>query len=334
MAVILDAMPEGTYRRMMTPELERELAGLGEVIVCRNARELSEAEYGALWERADAVLTGWGVRPPTEAIVDRATRLKVISHTAGSVRMFPRYVLEKGVVITTARSAIARTVAEFCLHNAITLLRGQLYYLDSDPARKAFLAAGQAKPASRTLYDKTVGLVGYGCIGRHFRALLAPFGCRILVYDPYLSAAELEREGLVPTSLPELLHESLIVSLHAPDIPATYNMIGARELGMMRDGAILLNSARGRLVGTAALTAALQKGRISAAIDVTDPEPLPDDHPLRTLPNVLFTPHVAGPTDDDLPVMTRTALTDLARVLHGEPPLYPISLAAYDLMSF
>ncbi len=85
---------------------------------------------------------------------------------------------------------------------------------------------------------------------------------------------------------------------------------------------------------TEALTAALQTRRLFAAIDVTDPEPLPMAHPLRTLPNVLFTPHVAGPTDDDLPHLTRTALKDMARVLRGEAPLYPISLPAYDLMSF
>jgi phosphoglycerate dehydrogenase-like enzyme len=319
---------------MMTPQLEQELNALGEVIACRNARELSEEEYGALWERADAVLSGWGVRPPTPAILDRAARLKVISHTAGSVRMFPRYTLEKGVVITSARAAIARSVAEFCLLNTLTLLRRQLYYTDSDPARKAFLAAGQPKPSSQTLYEKTVGLIGYGSIGRHFRALLAPFGCRVLVCDPYLTEAEAVSDRVELVQLPYLLANCLVVSLHAPEIPATRGMIGAQELALLQDGAVFLNSARGRLVDTEALTASLQGGCIWAAIDVTEPEPLPAEHPLRTLPNVLFTPHVAGPTDDELPVMTRTALADMAHVLRGEAPVYPIPLEAYDLMSF
>jgi phosphoglycerate dehydrogenase-like enzyme len=114
-------MPENTSRRMMTPALEAELAALGTIIRCRNARELSEEEYGDLWAQADAVLSGWGVRPPTMAIFDRAPYLQVISHTAGSVRMFPRYALEKGIVITSARAAIARSVAEFCLMNSIIL---------------------------------------------------------------------------------------------------------------------------------------------------------------------------------------------------------------------
>ena len=338
MPTILCAMPERTYRRMMNPEREAELRALGEVVLCPRAHELSEEEYGALWERADAALTGWGVRAPTPAMLDRAPRLRIISHTAGSVRMFPRYTLEKGIVLTSARAAIARTVAEFCLMNTLILLRRYLVFVDADPARKAFYArenGAAAAPLSETLYGKTVGLIGFGHIGRLFRRLLAPFGCRVIVYDPFLSGEDAAREEVERAGdLPALLRESKIVSLHAPDIPQTRGMIGAAELALLPDGAIFLNSARGRLVDTEALTSALQTGRFFAAIDVTEPEPLPPDHPLRGLPNVLFTPHVAGPTDDDLPEMTRMALTDLRRFLDGEPPLYPISLDAYDIMSF
>jgi phosphoglycerate dehydrogenase-like enzyme len=334
MPTILCAMPERTYRRMMTPELEAELHALGEIVPCPQANDLSEEEYSAFWEKADAAFTGWGVRPPTPAMLDRATNLRVISHTAGSVRMFPRYALEKGIVITSARAAIARTVAEFCLLNALILLRRYLYLVDSAPARKAFYGRDGAAPTSETLYGKTVGLVGFGYIGKLFRNLLAPFGCRVLVYDPYLSAEEALRLEVERTDLPTLLRSSKVVSLHAPDIPATRGMIGAKELALLQEGAVFLNSARGRLVDTEALTAALQTGWFFAAIDVTDPEPLPPDHPLRTLPNVLFTPHLAGPTEDELPEMTRMALTDLRRCLDGEAPLYPISPEAYDIMSF
>lgn len=331
---ILCAMPESTYRRMMTPALEAELNRLGEVVRCFEARELSEEAYGALWAQADAAVTGWGVRPPTVAMLENAPNFKVISHTAGSVRMFAREIIERGIIVTTARAGIARTVAEFCLLNSLILLRRYLVFTDSGTERKAFFAPDSGRPLSETLYGKTIGLIGFGCIGTLFRELLRPFGCRVLVYDPYLTDEAAQKHGVERTDLPTLLQSSKIVSLHAPDIPETRGMIGAKELALLAEGAIFLNSARGRLVDTDALTEALRSGRISAAIDVTDPEPLPSDHPLRTLPNVLFTPHVAGPTDDDLPEMTRMALTDLARCLRGEPPLYPISLAAYDLMSF
>ena len=221
--------------------------------------------------------------------------------------------------------------------NTLVLLRRSLYFLDGDPARKAFFATdnGTAAPRNETLYGKTVGLIGFGHVARLFRRHLTPFGCRVLVHDPYLSPDDAAREGVehVP-DLATLLRTCKVVSLHAPDIPATHSLIGASELALLQDGAIFLNSARGRLVDTNALTEALQTGRFFAAIDVTEPEPLAADHPLRTLPNVLFTPHIAGPTDDELPELTRMALTDLKRFLNGEPPLHPVSLAAYDLMSF
>ncbi|MBV9851408.1 MAG: hydroxyacid dehydrogenase [Armatimonadetes bacterium] len=312
MATILCAMPEHTYRRMMTTEREAELRALGDVTLCLDAHALTEEGYGALWERADAAVTGWGTRAPTPAMLDRARRLRIISHTAGSVRWLPRYALEKRVVVTSAQAAIARTVAEFCLLNALTLLRRR----------------------SETLYGKTAGLVGFGHVGRLFRQHLAAFGCHVLVSEPALSEEEAARSGVECVALPALLQGSKVISLHAPDIPATRGMIGAPELALIPDGAVFLNSARGRLVDTGALTEALAAGRFSAALDVTEPEPLPPDHPLRSLPNVLLTPHVAGPTDDELPELTRMALTDLARFLRGEPPLHPISLEAYDVMSF
>lgn len=330
---ILCTMPEGTYRRMFTPELEAELEALGRVVHCRNADELTEHAYTELWRKADAAVTGWGTRHATPAMLEAAQDLRIICHTAGTVRGVPRQALERGVVVTSARSAIARTVAEFCLMHAILLLRRMPAYIDRDPARRAALGDA-ARPASRTLWEKTVGLVGYGHVAREFRALLAPFDCRILVHDPYLSPEAAADARVSPVALDELMARADVVSLHLPDIPETRNLIGRAQLRALRDGAILINSARGRVVDTDALTDELRTGRLLAAIDVTHPEPLPEDHPLRRLPNVIWTPHVAGPTDDDLPHLTRTALADLRRFLSGEEPLHAVSLAAYDLMSF
>lgn len=320
---LLVAMPEGTYRRVMTPERESELHTLGDVVLCFEANALSEDAYGALWEKAEAVVTGWGVRAPTPAILDRARSLRIISHTAGSVRWLPRYALEKGIIVTSAQAAIAPSVAEYCLMTALVLLRRYFSIVQSSSASQ-----------TETLYGKTVGLIGFGHVARLFRQHLAPFHCRVLVSDPALSAEDAREQGVERADLATVLQHSRIISLHAPDIPATRGMIGPQELRLIPDGAIFLNSARGRLVDTEALTEELQTGRFSAALDVTEPEPLPPDHPLRTLPHVLLTPHIAGPTDDELPEMTRMALTDLERFLNGVPPLHPISLETYDQMSF
>ncbi len=323
-----------TYRRIMSPDLEGWLRSLGDVTFCKEPRSLTEDAYSALWEQTDAVLTGWGVRPPTVETLERARDLKIICHTAGSVRMIPRRALELGIIVTTARPAIARTVAEFCLLNAMFLLRRYRYYTSSDGSVQSFYSPKGAAPASETLYGQTVGLVGYGTIARIFRRLLAPFGCRVLIYDPHLTVDSVVGEDVEHVDLHRLLNESRIVSLHAPDIPETRGMIGARELSLLQEGAVFLNSARGRLVDTDALTEALRTGRFYAAIDVTEPEPLPEDHPLRSMPNVLFTPHIAGPTSDELPELPRTALADLERVLNGQPPLYAMTIESYDLMSY
>lgn len=330
---ILCVIPEQTYARVMTPALTEELKSLGDVTFCPNADSLTHEEYAELWKDAAAVVTGWRSRPPTREILDRAESLRVISHAAGTVRMIPRYALEKGILVTSARAAIARTVAEYCLLNAILLLRRYAYFVDAAPERKEFLTGGLPRPESETLYGKTVGLVGYGTISRLFAELLHPFQVRLLVYDPYLPDSALLHDA-ERVDLPTLLQESRVVSLHAPDIPETRGMIGTKELSLLRDGAILLNSARGKLIQTEALTEALLTRRFSAAIDVTDPEPLPPDHPLRSLPNVLLTPHIAGPTNDDLPELARMAIHDLRLVLEGAQPLYPITLEAYDRMSF
>lgn len=317
-------MPEETFRRMFTADLAAELESLGEVTHCRSARDLPNDEYGGLWRSADAAITGWGVRAPAADML-AGSGLRAICHTAGSVRMFPRGIIEQGVMITTARAAIARTVGEYCLLSAMTLLRRMPDILRG---------SASAKPPNETLFGKTVGLIGYGCVGREFRELLRPFGCRVLVYDPFLTDQAAVREDVEPVSLNDLLQASKIVSLHAPDIPETRGMIGKQELARLHDGAVLINSARGRLIDTEALTAALETGRFSAVLDVTDPEPLPADHPLRSMPNVLLTPHIAGPTEDDLPSLTQMALDDLKAILNGKPPKHAVSLEAYDRMSF
>lgn len=331
---ILCTMAADTWRRLTRPDIEERLHGLGDVTMCLDAGALPETEYAALWARADFALTGWGVRAPTADMLTAAARLRAICHGAGSVRMIPRAAMERGIVVTSARAAIARTVAEYSLMGALVMLRRLLCFASGDERVRTAYAPEGGRPANATLFGKTVGLVGYGCVGRHMRALLHPFGGRVLAHDPFLSAEEAEREEVETRSLDELLAAADVVSLHAPDVPETRGMIGARELGLLRGGAVLVNSARGRLIDTQALTQALDGGRFYAVLDVTDPEPLPPDHPLRSMPNVLLTPHTAGPTTDDLPELMRSAIGELERLARGEPPRYPIDLPAYDRMSF
>jgi phosphoglycerate dehydrogenase-like enzyme len=168
-------------------------------------------------------------------------------------------------------------------------------------------------------YGKTVGIVGASRIGRRVIELLRPFDLHVLLSDPFLDGEEAARLGATLRPLEALLAESDLVSLHAPLLPATRGMIGRRQLALMRDGAVLVNTARGGLLDQEALVEALSGGRISAVIDVTEPDLLPPEHPLYDLPNVFLTPHVAGAEGPETQRMTALVIEEIRRFLSGEP---------------
>jgi len=171
----------------------------------------------------------------------------------------------------------------------------------------------------RTLSDLTVGVVGFGRIGRAVVARLRGFRCRLLVHDPAVAAADVEAAGAEAVALDALLAGSDAVTLHCPSTPKTRGLINRASIGRMRPGAVLVNVARGDVVETAALVEALRDGRISAAaLDVTDPEPPPADSPLRALGNVEITAHIASASVKAVRRLRETAAQTVARAVRGE----------------
>ena len=172
----------------------------------------------------------------------------------------------------------------------------------------------------KTLRDQTVGCVGFGRIGREVLQRLAPFKCRRLVFDPAVPADTIRAAGCESVSLDELLSLSDIVTLHCPSLPQTRKMLNAGSLAKMKRGVIVINLARGDLIDTPALVAALQSGQVGvAAIDVCDPEPIPADSPLRTLPNVIAASHIASASVKAVRTLRETAARIAAMALRGEP---------------
>lgn len=172
----------------------------------------------------------------------------------------------------------------------------------------------------RTLRDQTVGIVGFGRIGREVAARLAPFKCRRLVADAFVPADVVKAHDCEPVTLDTLLAESDIVTLHCPSTAQTRKLLNAQSIGKMKAGAIVVNLARGDLIETSSLVAALQSGHVaSAAIDVCDPEPIPADHPLRTLPNVIAASHIASASPKAVRTLRETAARIAAMALRGEP---------------
>ena len=172
----------------------------------------------------------------------------------------------------------------------------------------------------RALRDLTVGVVGFGRIGREVVARLRAFKCKVLVHDPVVAAGEIEQAGAKPVALRELLSQSDVISLHCPSTAQTRGMINRDSLAIMKRGVILINVARGDLVDSAALTEALQSGHISAAaLDVFAPEPIPADHPILKMDNVIVASHIASCSVPAVRKLRETAANLAAMALRGEP---------------
>jgi phosphoglycerate dehydrogenase-like enzyme len=180
----------------------------------------------------------------------------------------------------------------------------------------------ELRSGSYELAGKTVGLVGLGRIGREVALRARAFAANVIYYDVMRAASEMEQAfGVRFVPFAELLAEADIVSLHLPLTPGTRHVIGTPELERMKRSAVLINTARGPLVDEAALAAALRAGQIAGAgLDVFEMEPLPADHPLVSLPNVVLTPHIAAGTADALVVKMKACFANMLRVARGETP--------------
>jgi phosphoglycerate dehydrogenase-like enzyme len=276
---------------------------------------------------ADILVTGWGCPRIDRAILEAAPNLKLVAHAAGTVKgLLDPAVFEAGITVTHAAQANALPVAEFTL--AAIIFSGkrvfrfrELYAADRDRHRVNTM---QAEPIGN--YRRTIGIVGASRIGRRVIELLKPFDYRVLLCDPMVDAQEAARLGTEKVELDELISRADTVSLHAPSLPVTRHMIGEAELALMKDGATLINTARGALVDEAALLATLKTGRIDAIIDVTDPEVPAPNSPFYTLPNVFLTPHVAGAVGLERSRLGDMAADEVLRYIAGKPLLHEIRL--------
>jgi phosphoglycerate dehydrogenase-like enzyme len=310
------------YQRMMSPAAWDALTAFAGVVQHPGPEPAIKEELLALLPAADGCLTSWGVARLDADVIAAAPRLQIVAHMGSSVTRFVSDALwQRGIRVTTAAPALARDVAVTALGLMIVGLK-RIW-----PLGQHVRAGGWRESAywpSRELYGKAVGIVGASHVGRHVIDLLRPFGARILLYDPYVSPEEAERLGAIKADLDDLLRQADVVSLHAPAKPETYHLLDAERLALMKDDALLINTARGTLIDEAALVAELRRGRFFAFLDVTDPEPPAAGSPLRHLDNVVVTPHLAG-CIEDCGRMGEMAVEELRRHFAGEPPLYEVT---------
>lgn len=319
------AMQPARTRHVITPDTLARLERAGRVLSPDPIADFAEGPARAMLGEAEILVTGWGCPRIDRAVLAAAPRLRLIAHAAGTVKGFiDPAVFAAGIAVTHAAQANALPVAEFTL--AAIIFAGKrvfrfhdLYVMDRDRRRTIPMQAGDIGN-----YRRTVGIVGASRIGRLVIGLLRPLDYQVLLYDPMVGSAEAADLGVEPVALDVLMAEADIVSLHAPSLPATRHMIDRGRLALMRDGATLINTARGALVDEAALLEVLESGRIDAVIDVTDPEIPPPESPFYTLPNVFLTPHIAGAVGLERARLGELAADEVIRHIEGRPLQYAI----------
>jgi D-3-phosphoglycerate dehydrogenase len=285
----------------------------------------SEDDLIALAHDADALLVS-SREPITRRVIEALPRCRVISRYAvGIDHIDLDAAAEHGIVVTHVPDYCTAEVADHALALILALNR-RIVELDTALRQGAWIKhAYHTRRILRgpipPLRELTLGLVGLGRIGRAVAERARPFGVRLLATDPYIEPAVFQEYGVTPVSLDELLQQADIVSLHCPLTPETRGLIGERALGLMKPAAVLVNTARGPIVDIPALVTALQECRIAgAALDVADPEPLPETSPLYRLPNVILTPHAAYYSERSVEVVRRETLFEVLRVLRGQLP--------------
>jgi glyoxylate reductase len=254
-------------------------------------------------------------------LLDRLPTVRVVSNLAvGYDNINVPAATERGVAVCTTPDVLTETTADF----AFALLLAS--------ARRVVDSANAVRQGEWRVWEPmgylgldiaggTIGIVGLGRIGTAMARRARGFGMRVL-YSGRAAKPNIEAQlGAKFVSLAELLHESDFVSLHVPLTKETRHLIGAHELSQMKSTAILINSARGPLIDTEALADAVEAGRLwGAALDVTDPEPIPAAHRLVTMTNVLITPHIASATQETRGKMAELAARNLLAVLNGQEP--------------
>ena len=274
----------------------------------------------AVLRRVQVLISGWGAPRLDADWLARCPHLEAVFHGAGSVsRVVTTDAWRRGIVVTSASAANAAAVAEYTLGVILVSLKGLWQFA---PGRSAPTAASAAPLGC---FQRTVGLVALGASGRAVAGHLRSFDLVTIAYDPHIRQGDVDALGIELVSLDDLFRQSDVVSIHAPELPETYHLVGERQLSMLKRGATFINTARSSVVDEAALVrVARHRPDLQFVLDVTDAPP--GHPPLAELPNVMVTPHVAGSRGDECRRMGRTIVDELHRYVRGLPLRHQITI--------
>ncbi|MBQ2307373.1 MAG: hydroxyacid dehydrogenase [Clostridia bacterium] len=301
-------------RRVYTKETAGKLAALtGEAPVF--------APFGGT--DAEAIFTTWGMPYcPREQVRETYPNLKYIFYGAGSVQGFAAPFLAEGVRVFSAWQANGVPVAEFTVSQIV--LCGKRYF-------DVFTGA---RTAPKGNYGLKVGMIGLGTIGKLVCRMLSRYRFEVLAYDKFLPDSTFAALGVKRASLEQIFAECDVISNHLANNAQTKGMLNAELLRSMKPDAYFINTGRGAQVDHGALYDVLRESPArTALLDVTVPEPLPPDHPLRTLKNCIVSPHIAGSLGAEVGRMGEYMAEEYGRITRGEPPLYEVTQAMLEVMA-
>jgi phosphoglycerate dehydrogenase-like enzyme len=318
------AMLPGVDDLVLTSAARAELETLVD-LVSPAALDLNMLDDDVLGE-IEILVGSWGGNVLDETLLARMPKLHLLAYAAGTVRnTVTSATWERGVLVTSAAAANAIPVAEFTFAMVIMIAK------DVFRIRDRYRAARGQQPVPHVgatgevgTRGLKIGIIGASTIGRLVIERLATLDVTVAVSDPYLDAAGAVALGVERMELDDLFGWADIISVHAPELPSTRHLVDGVRLARMHDGAWLINTARGSIVDTEALTEECVSGRLCACIDTSDPEPLPPESALYDLPNVVLTPHIAGSLGTEISRMGDLAVAEIRRLLAGEPLQYEV----------
>lgn len=312
-----------------SPEARWRIASEAEVLEPSVPPDEVDAQLDRI-AQADAIFTTWGMPLLSDAQLAALPNLQAVFYAAGSVRAFARPLIERDIMVVSSWVANAIPVAEFTLAQIILSMKGYFRNLrdNTGPEKhyEAFRGPGN--------YDETVVLLGAGAIGRKVIELLAPFRLKIAVFDHFLTTVGASNLGVSKVSLEEAFATGFVISNHLADVPETEGMLRREHFERMRDGAVFINTGRGRTVREDDLCDVLEaRPDLTALLDVTYPEPPKPGSRLHTLPNALLSTHIAGSINSEVGRLGEIACAEFLSWKHGKPMRFAISLEKLSTMA-
>ncbi len=317
-------MADDAFSLLFDDARRQRFAQLADVPEPMHIADVDDPAFAAALAETEVLITSWGAPEFDAARLARMPRLRAVFHAAGSVR---EHVSEefwaRGITITSAADANAIPVAEYTL--AAILFAGKRALVHVRSQHEDLPWWNGLRDRSIGNLGRAIGIVGFSRTGRRVVEMLHCLDdTEVLVADPFADPAAVAEAGATLVPLADMLPRVDVLSLHAPSLPTTRHMIAAPQLAALRDGATLINTARGSLLDHDALLAECRTGRLDAILDVTEPEPLPASSELRRLPNVAITPHVAGSLGTETRRLTDSALDELEAYVTREPQRHPV----------